>query len=141
MRTEQRTKMVPTVCTVYIAEDGTEWQSAEACQQHELITNDFEIEGVKWYDQDGSELALNFASWDKVCAIRISDAGADYALFGFLEALECEMSCAEEEKFSTYRDIDVVEGNEIIVYNPDTEKWLYLMKEYQNLKSWIDKLT
>ena len=143
MRTEQRTKMVPTAYTVYIAEDGTEWQSKEACEKHERLSIPLEIEGVRWYDGGGRVIPISGENWEKVQAIWFDNPQKDYALFGVLEQIEDEMSYMGQEKFSAYRDIDLGEGSEpyTLLYRPEENKWIFLVKEYLILKDWVHKLS
>ena len=142
MRTEQRTKMVPRAYTIYIAEDGTEWQSQEACEKHERLTAPCAIEGVRWYEGGGREIPINDENWEKVQAIWFDNPQKDYALFGVLEAMEDEMSHMGQEKFSAYRNIDVGEGSDpyTLLYRPGEDRWIFLVKEYLILKEWIQKL-
>ena len=143
MRTEQRMKMVPSAYTVYIAEDGTEWQSQEECEKHERLNMLIEIEGVRWYDGGGREIPLNGENWEKVQAIWFSNPSADYVLYDILETLEDEMSCMGQEKFSAYRHIEAGGGNEpyTLLYRPDEDRWIFLVKEYLILKEWVQKLS
>ena len=142
MRTEQRTKMVPTVCTVYIAEDGTEWQSQEACEKHERLTAPCAIEGVRWYDGGGRVLPINGENWGKVQAMWFDNPNADFKMCAYLERFEDDMSCHGAEKYSAYQNIDVGEGSEpyTLLYRPDEDRWIFLVKEYLILKEWVQKL-
>lgn len=140
MKIENRTRTITQNYSVYVAKDGTEFETKKECEKYEKFNVDMNIEGIKWFDENFIELPLKVYLWEKVKYIQFDCTEKDIALNEFLEDFFDDDLTNDDEynKFDNYQNTNVYSENNKYTIGYIQNQWYCLEETWENIKDAVN---
>lgn len=143
MKIENRTRTITQNYSVYVAEDGTEFNTKKECEAYEKLNVNIDIEGIEWFDEDFNKLPLRLYFWNKVKYIRFANADTDIALSDFLNEFTEEFDGDGYDRYKMYQNTNIfTTTTEYTIYYDEDENeygWRCLEKEWEKMEKAVNK--
>ena len=120
-----------TIKTVYIAEDGTSFNTEQACKDYENRSNLTTNNEIKWFDKFLQPLEKKPTNWNRLRFMRFKDSDADQFFHDYVSYHKDWICVANSIKFEDYSDMALlVNYNSYIYWNG--ERWIDLGKSVKD---------
>ena len=117
-----------TVKTVYIADDGTSFNTEQACYDYEIKQSLIYNKDIKWFSETMHPLEKTPENWEIVRFIKFADREADQFFHDFVEDNDKWAEVANSSKFIDYDSSELLENYDYPLYWDGDDRWIDLGK-------------